>query len=91
MAPLFEAKATFKEQLETYNIYRLELEKYKAELVGSSAGQDPELPKQVILTKENGSWKTGDGFNTAFAKVLGTEIDVFNTGYGDLLGRIGVR
>ena len=89
--PLFEAKITYNEQLELYNIFRIDGEKYKAKLVDKNGEVISGAPKELTLFKENGKWQTDDTINDTFGSTLGMEIDVFNTGYGDLLGRIGVR
>ena len=92
MEPLFEAKATFDGRLRVYNIFRTSPESYKAQFV---PGEDDEeattAPAELLLTRDNGSWQTEDNKYNDLGSTLGIEIDVFNNGYGDLLGRIGVR
>lgn len=92
MEPLFEAKATFNEQITIYNIYRIHPEKYKAQIVlKESTKSDKDAPSELVLFKKNGTWQAEDNTNLELSTTLGIEIDVFNHGYGDLLGRIGVR
>lgn len=92
MEPLFEAKATYKEELATFNIFRLEEEKYKAELVqNEDKPYTTDVPKELVVEKLSGQWQTDRVDFKELGSTLGVEIDVFNSGYGDLLGRIGVR
>ena len=92
MKILFEAKAIINNQIIFYNIFRIQSEKYKAEMVlREDIESNPTLPAELVLIKKNGTWETEDKKNTELSVTLGTEIDVFNYGYGDLLGRIGVR
>ena len=92
MTLLFQAKATFNRRLTFYNIFRLQAEKYKAEIVlKENTGNKTTVPGELVLIKNNGTWQTEDNSHTELSTVLGAEIDVFNYGYGDLLGRIGVR
>ena len=91
MEPLFEAKVTINEVLISYNIYRITQEKYKAELMPNhDSDTSVEAPSEFTLEKKENKWCTADGNYTDIVSTLGTEIDVFNYGYGDLLGRIGV-
>ncbi len=92
MEPLFEAKATYKKELAIFNIFRIEEDKYKAELVANE--EDPyatDVPKELVIEKKSGNWQTDRESYKELGSTLGIEIDVFNNGYGDLLGRIGVR
>ena len=90
MEPLFEAKALFEDQYVLYNIYRVEPEKYKAELIVDEAGDnETAAPRQVIVSKNNRKWETEDNTASELGATLGIEIDAFNNGYGALLGRIG--
>lgn len=92
MKVLFEAKARIKQQMVLYNIFRLQPEKYKAVIaLKANTDNDQAAPSEVVLIKKNGAWQTEDNTNAVLAGTLGIEIDVFNNGYGDLLGRIGVR
>jgi hypothetical protein len=91
MEPLFEAKAHFDERLATYNVYRVEPQKYKAQLVAEDDEYDNNLlpPAELLLVKRDGRWETeGDQF-IELVSTLGLEIDAFNNGYGAILGRIG--
>jgi len=91
MKPLFEAKALYAEEYALYNIYRLEPEKYKAQLIyDQNDNYDPLAPVELVVTKQNGQWKTHDERYSELGSTIGIEIDVFNNGYGDILGRIGV-
>ncbi|HEX8462342.1 MAG TPA: hypothetical protein VF623_12965 [Segetibacter sp.] len=91
MEPLFEAKATINQQLTSYNIYRINQEKYKAELMLTEDAEiSADVPSELTLVRKDNKWCTDDNSNPGLAATLGTEIDVFNYGYGDLLGRIGV-
>ena len=49
-----------------------------------------EAPTELIVEKKDGMWYTEDKGHNKLASTLGAEIDVFNYGYGDLLGRIEV-
>jgi hypothetical protein len=92
MEPLFEAKATVNEILTAYNIYRIDQENYKAEIVkDEDSDYNTSAPEELTLTKNHGTWTTHDNNNIDLVATLGIEIDVFNNGYGALLGRIGVR
>ena len=92
MEPLFEAKATVNEILTTYNIFRIDRENYKAIIVkDEDSNYNTTAPEELTLTKDDGKWKTRDNDNVELGATLGIEIDVFNNGYGALLGRIGVR
>jgi len=92
MEPLFEAKVTYNGRYELYNVYRLETEKYKAQLIINEDSDDTGAPKELTMFKDNNNtWHTDDKNCTELCSTLGIEIDVFNTGYGELLGRIGVR
>ncbi len=90
MKPLFEAKAIINARTAFYNIYRVELQKYKAKIIVKE-NQSHTVPDELVLEKENGMWKTGNNDYKELGTTLGVEIDVFNNGYGDLLGKIGVR
>ena len=92
MKILFEAKAVINKQIIFYNISRISSEKYKAELIlREDVYSNSTLPDGLVLIKKNGSWQTEDNLSNELTATLGTGIDVFNTGYGDLLGKIGVR
>jgi hypothetical protein len=92
MEPLFEAKASYGDQYALYNVHRLDHEKYKAELISHDTGNtDAPAPAELILSKKNGTWQTDDNQVSELISTIGIEIDVFNNGYGALLGRIGVR
>jgi len=90
MELLFQAKAIINEDTVLYNIFRLESEKYKAEIV-LEENTDTTFPERLILMKNNETWQSEDKAYPQLSAILGDEIDVFNYGYGDLLGRIGVR
>ena len=91
MQPLFEAKATFDERITVYNIFRIGPEKYKAQIViDEGAKNEATAPAEMILTKDQGTWHIEDNNYDELGATLGAEIDVFNNGYGELLGRIGV-
>ena len=90
MEPLFEAKALYADQYVLYNIYRLGTEKYRAQLVTDEEGDyDPGAPKELVLSKNNRGWHIEDSSFKDLGNTLAIEIDVFNNGYGALLGRIG--
>lgn len=89
MEPLFEAKATYNDRLETFNIFRIEPEKYHAQMV-LNENDNFITPVNITVFKKDGEWQTEDRSYSDLAATLGAEIDVFNFGYGDLLGRIGV-
>lgn len=92
MELLFEAKAITNEQKTLYNIFRLQPERYKAEMIlEEDADIDKTFPAELILIKNNESWQSEDNNYPELSATLGAEIDVFNNGYGDLLGKIGVR
>jgi len=92
MEPLFEAKTTFDERMTLYNIFRIGKEKYKAEMVNNKNDRhETTAPRELILTKNNYTWQTENSDYAELGATLGAEIDAFNNGYGDLLGRIGVR
>lgn len=92
MNPLFEAKVSVEDQYALYNIFRLDSNKYKAELIMDDNGEFYALaPRELILTKNNGKWQSEDASFEELVKTIGIEIDVFNNGYGALLGRIGVK
>ena len=90
MEPLFEAKARVNEQLTLFNVYRLTPDKYRVEL---KANEDYDYtnnpPQEVILEKKDGQWVAENYQYNELGKTICVEIDVFNIGYGDLLGRIG--
>ena len=92
MEPLFEAKAAFENQEALYHIFRLSPQKYKAQLIDSE-DTDPDFnaPTELIISKLNGSWESEDRSFDELGATLGGEIDMFNSGYGDMLGRIGSR
>ncbi len=90
MELLFEAKAITNEQTILYNIFRLQPEKYKAEII-LEENADTSSPAELVLIKNNETWQSEDNSHPQLCATLGAEIDVFNHGYGDLLGRIGVR
>jgi hypothetical protein len=91
MEPLFEAKALYADEYALYNVYRLEAEKYKAELIVDKDGSyDAAAPMELIVTKKNGQWYTEDPAFNELGATIGIEIDTFNNGYGALLGRIGI-
>lgn len=90
MELLFEAKAITNEQTILYNIFRLQPEKYKAEII-LEENADTTSPAGLVLIKNNETWQSEDNTYSELSATLGAEIDVFNNGYGDLLGRIGVR
>ena len=88
---LFEAKVVINNQIIFYNIFRLQPNRYKAEIVlKEDTDENVSLPDKIILIKHNETWYTEDNKTTDLSTTIGAEIDVFNTGYGDLLGRIGV-
>ena len=92
MEQLFEAKAPFEDQYALYIIYRLTPQEYRAELLPDKDGEyDTAAPKELIVTKNNGNWQSDNAAFGELAKTIGVEIDVFNNGYGALLGRIGVE
>jgi hypothetical protein len=92
MEPLFEAKATYNEQLTLFNVFRLAANKYKVERkIDGETNDAGSGPTQLTLEKTGGQWITDDANYTDLGCTIGTEIDVFNIGYGDLLGHIGVR
>lgn len=92
MKPLFEAKARYADKYALYNIYRVEPGKYKAELITDENGDfDSSAPNELLLSKNDGEWQTEDATFKELGGTLGIEIDVFNNGYGALLGRIGVE
>ncbi|MCW3114946.1 MAG: hypothetical protein JWR18_3342 [Segetibacter sp.] len=90
MEPLFEAKALFEDQYALYNVHRLGQDKYKAQLVVSEDNDDETTPpKELVLIKKGGKWQTEDSKFAELGSTIGIDIDVFNNGYGALLGRIG--
>ncbi len=92
MELLFEAKAIINEETILYNIFRLQPEKYKAEIVlDENTDADTTSPAELILIKNSETWQSEDNTYLELSLALGAQIDVFNNGYGDLLGRIGVR
>jgi hypothetical protein len=88
MEPLFEAKALYVNEYALYNIYRIAPEKYKAQLITDE--NDSAAPMELLIIKSNGQWQTEDPAFNELGTTLGVEIDVFNHGYGDILGRIGI-
>jgi hypothetical protein len=92
MEPLFEAKALYDNEYALFNIYRVEREKYKAELIDDKSEETASTaPRELILSKKDGKWHIEDSRFNELGSTLGIEIDTFNNGYGALLGRIGVR
>ena len=91
MEQLFEAKAIINEETLLYNIFEMPPEKYRAEIVLKENNNDTAAPAELILIKNNETWQSEDNTYPELSAILGAEIDVFNNGYGDLLGRIGVR
>jgi hypothetical protein len=92
MERLFEAKAPFEDQYALYNIYRLAPQEYKAELISDKNGDYvTTAPKELVISKSNGNWQAQDNLFSELVRTLGVEIDVFNNGYGALLGRIGIE
>lgn len=90
MEPLFEAKALFEDQYALYNVHRLTQDKYKAQLIVDEDNDAETIPpKELVLIKKAGTWQTEDDQFIELGSTIGTEIDVFNNGYGALLGRIG--
>ncbi|MCW3080018.1 hypothetical protein [Segetibacter sp.] len=91
MGPLFEAKALYDNEYALYNIYRMEREKYKAELIiDNDEDSKSTAPKELIVSKKDGKWHIEDTRFNELGTTLGVEIDAFNNGYGALLGRIGM-
>ncbi len=91
MEPLFEAKASYNGRYQLYNVYRVEPEKYKAQLILNGDGNDTGAPRELTIFKNNHAWHTVEENYNELGSTIGIEIDVFNNGYGELLGRIGVR
>ena len=92
MSPLFEAKASVQDQYALYNIFRLDLDKYKAELISDKNEEyHSSAPRELIISKNNGKWNSENQLFEDLVATIGVEIDVFNNGYGALLGRIGVE
>lgn len=92
MEPLFEAKARFNEAIVSYNIFRIDNDNYEASLLSPEDANFPtSAPGRLKLTKTREEWLIDDEAHKQLGATLGIEIDVFNTGYGDLLGRIGVN
>ena len=95
MEPLFEAQATVNEKLTSYNVYRLSENTYKITLKHNEDDDDAEnltgAPAEFTMKKTDGKWCTEAISYGELCSTIGTEIDVFNYGYGDLLGRIGVN
>ena len=92
MERLFEAKATFNDQLISYNIFRLGTDQYKATLMTAEDANFPtSAPAEILIEKKAGQWQSSDQVHKELSATLSIEIDVFNNGYGDLLGRIGQR
>lgn len=92
MEPLFEAKAVFNDEYAIYNIYRVGGESYKAQLIkDEDTPSDTGAPPELLMSKLNGEWQVENATYKELATTLATEIDVFNNGYGALLGRIGIR
>lgn len=52
---------------------------------------DTTFPAELVLIKNDEIWQSEDKAYPELSSTLGDEIDVFNSGYGELLGRIGVR
>jgi hypothetical protein len=92
MNRLFEAKARFAGEYVLYNIYRLGLDQYEAQLIQEENAENGlNVPRRLIVSKDNGEWQTDEAAYSELGSTLGIEIDAFNHGYGELLGRIGVR
>lgn len=92
ITPLFEAKAAVLDQYALYNIFRLDSDKYRAELISDKNEEYHEsAPRELIISKNNGLWQTEDKLFEELVTTIGVEIDAFNNGYGALLGRIGVK
>jgi len=92
MNRLFEAKARFAGEYVLYNIYRVASDKYEAQLIQDENTESAvAVPSRLLMTRENGQWQTSDEAYQELGSTLGIEIDAFNYGYGELLGRIGVR
>lgn len=92
MELLFEAKAIINEETLLYNIFEAQPEKYKAEIVlKENIDSNTNAPDELILIKNNKTWQSEDNTYPELSAALGAEIDVFNDGYGDLLGRIGIQ
>ena len=85
---LFEAKALFEEEYVIYYIFRAEDKKYRAELLKNEE-RPTSAPESIVLFKKDGEWQSEDNKHKELVSTLGIEIDVFNNGYGALLGRIG--
>lgn len=91
MDPLFEAKALYGNEYASYNIFRMERGRYKAQLITDAEGNyDDAAPMELIVCKRQGQWHPEDNGYHELASTLGVEIDAFNNGYGALLGRIGI-
>ncbi|MDQ6812674.1 MAG: hypothetical protein M3040_02875 [Bacteroidota bacterium] len=90
MEPLFEAKALYEDVYVLYNIFRIDQEKYKAQLLFDKDGSSSAAPTELIVAKQNRQWQTEDLKFKELGATLGVEIDAFNNGYGALLGRIGI-
>lgn len=91
MEPLFEAKAPIGNNYASYSIFRLEKQKYKARLIeDDSTTYQFEPPIELVVSKKDGKWETEGLQFKDLGDTIGMEIDTFNNGYGDLLGRIGI-
>ena len=91
MDQLFEAKALVNDQYLLFSIDRISTNEYKATSIADQSAETVHMaPTELILAKENGEWKTENKQLHELATTLGSEIDAFNSGYGDLLGRIGI-
>jgi hypothetical protein len=91
MERLFEAKARVNDQYTFYDVFRLTQDTYRAILkLDNESENENQAPQELILEKKEGKWHTEDSRFTELGATLGVEIDVFNMGYGDLLGRIGI-
>jgi len=90
MSPLFQAKVLYRDEYILYDIFRTGAEDYIAKHVrGEDEQTQSEAPPQLAISKSSGVWKTEGSSDNTLCTTLGLEIDVFNNGYGDLLGRIG--
>lgn len=91
MELLFEAKALYAGEYALYNIYRLDRDTYKAQLITDTNGNyDSAAPMELVVAKQAGKWRSEDSAYGELGATLGIEIDAFNNGYGALLGRIGM-
>lgn len=92
MEPLFQAKALWAAQYALYDIFRVDRNKYRAQLITDEDGNyDDAAPLELLITKIDGVWQTEDQTYCELAGTIGIEIDAFNNGYGAILGRIGIE